>query len=203
MLPPHQVPSWISATAHLAHMSASVEKRSPPPQRSPTPPPPPPADPDTPLNLSKPKSSSSGSTGSSPHSVPVSMQNSIEQPVAATAPKLLPPNLLMPRAFLPYAGLPPQFSPLPPNSERMKQGKESLVGQDKHPQFPMHMYGLPAPQMGGKPREDVGKEDADFMAACHCEYQIFPLHKPCLNAQEMGECKLNLRSNEHTPSSND
>ncbi|KAF2885243.1 hypothetical protein ILUMI_20935 [Ignelater luminosus] len=174
--PPHQVPSWISATAHLAQMSASAasgssstEKRSPP--RQPTPSPPPQlSDPDTPLNLTKPKSSSSGSTGSSPHNVPTSMQNFNEQPsVAATTPKLLPPSLVMPRAFLPYAGLPPQFSPLPPNSDRHKSGKDGLLSPDKQHHFPMHMYGLPAPpHLGGKPRDDpAGKDESDFMAACH------------------------------------
>jgi transcription factor SOX5/6/13 (SOX group D) len=163
MLPPHQMPSWISATAHLAHMSAATEKRSPTPQRTPSPPPPP-SDPDAPLNLSKPKSSSSGSAGSSPQSAPAGLQTFNDQPVAATAPKLLPPSLVMPRAFLPYAGLPPQFSPLPPSVDRSKQGKD-----DKQPHFPMHMYGLPAPpHMGGRPKDDGGmKDETDFMAACH------------------------------------
>lgn len=173
MLPPsHQVPNWISATAHMAQMSAntpssSTEKRSPP--RQPTPSPPPSmSDPDTPLNLTKPKSSSSGSTGSSPHNVPTSMQSYNEQPVAATTPKLLPPNLVMPRAFLPYAGLPPQFSPLPPNNDRHKSGKDSMMSPDKH-HFPMHMYGLhTSPHMSGKSRDDSGcKEESDFMTACH------------------------------------
>jgi transcription factor SOX5/6/13 (SOX group D) len=165
MLPPHQMPSWISATAHLAHMSAATEKRSPTPQRTPSPPPPP-SDPDAPLNLSKPKSSSSGSAGSSPQSAPAGLQTFNDQPVAATAPKLLPPSLVMPRAFLPYAGLPPQFSPLPPSVDRSKQGKD-----DKQPHFPMHMYGLPAPpHMGGRPKDDGGmKDETDFMAACHSE----------------------------------
>lgn len=167
MLPPHQVPNWISATAHLAHMSANTEKRSPTPQRTPSPPPPP-ADPDAPLNLTKPKSSSSGSAGSSPHSAAPSagLQTLNEQPVAATAPKLLPPSLVMPRAFLPYAGLPPQFSPLPPNVDRGKQGKEDKQ-QQQPPHFPMHMYGLPAPpHMGGRPKDDV-KDETDFITACH------------------------------------
>ncbi|KAF5274296.1 hypothetical protein FQR65_LT04414 [Abscondita terminalis] len=169
--PPHQVPNWISATAHLAQMSASAatttnEKRSPPRQSTPSPPPA--SDPDTPLNLTKPKSSSSGSTGSSPHNMSVNMQPFNEQPVAATTPKLLPPSLVMPRAFLPYAGLPPQFSPLPPNSDCHKSGKDSLLSPDKH-HFPMHMYGLPTPpHLGGKPRDDsTGKDEPDFMAACH------------------------------------
>lgn len=165
MLPPHQVPSWISATAHLANITASTEKRSPTPQRTPSPPPPP-SDPDAPLNLSKPKSSSSGSAGSSPHSVPAGLQTFNDQPVAATAPKLLPPSLVMPRAFLPYAGLPPQFSPLPPSVDRSK-GKD-----EKQPHFPMHMYGLPAPpHMGGRPKDDGMKDETEFMAACHSKFQ--------------------------------
>lgn len=75
----------------------------------------------------------------------------------------------MPRAFLPYAGLPPQFSPLPPNTDRLKPGKDVMGGQDgKQPHFPMHMYGLPAPpQLSSKHGDSVGKEEAEFMAACH------------------------------------
>lgn len=163
MLPPHQVPNWLQATAHLAHPPPAIEKRSPPPQRSPTPPPPPPADPDTPLNLTKPKSSSSGSAGSSPHSIPVSMQSVIEQPVAATAPKLFPPNLMMSRAFMPYAGLPPQFSPLPP-TDRPKPGKDGFSNMDnKQPHFPLHMWPTP-PQVGGKSSNDIGREESDFLS---------------------------------------
>ncbi|KAG5867909.1 hypothetical protein JTB14_029031 [Gonioctena quinquepunctata] len=146
MLPPHQVPSWISATAHLAQMSnvAPPEKRSPPPQQHTPSPPPPPSDPDAPLNLSKPKSSSS---------------------VAATAPKLLPPNMMMPRAFLPYAGLPPQF-PMHAGMDRNKQGKD-IPNQDKQHHFPMHgLYGLPTPQHLGQ-KEDGIKEERDFLATCH------------------------------------
>ncbi|XP_074026130.1 transcription factor Sox102F isoform X2 [Leptinotarsa decemlineata] len=164
MLPPHQVPSWISATAHLAQMSnvPPHEKRSPPPHHTPSPTPPP-SDPDAPLNLSKPKSSSSGSTGSSPQSTP-SLQPH-DQPVAATAPKLLPPNLMMSRAFLPYAGLPPQF-PMPGGTDRSKQGKE-MVNQEKQHHFPMHgLYGLPTPQHLGQ-KEDSIKEERDFLATCH------------------------------------
>nr|CAH7733620.1 unnamed protein product [Callosobruchus chinensis] len=174
MLPPHhpaQVPNWMSAAAagtasllppHSAP-SPAPEKQTPPPQR-PTPSPTPPhlpTDPDAPLNLTKPKSSSSGSAGSSPHSTPHS-----EQPViAATAPKLLPSNLMMSRAFLPYAGLPPQF-PLG------KGNKESTTGgQEKQHHFPLHgLYGLPTPPhlaAAGRPKDDSIKEEADFMAACH------------------------------------
>ncbi|XP_049825536.1 transcription factor Sox-13 isoform X2 [Aethina tumida] len=166
MLPPHQIPSWIS-TSHLAQLSASAEKRSPPPQRTPSPPAPP-SDPDAPLNLSKPKSSS-GSAGSSPQTTPTGFNNSLEQPMAATTPKLLPPNLVMPRAFMPYAGLPPQF-PLPPTGDRNKMGKDGMMNPDKQPHFPLHVYGLPgAPHLPGAPRpkDDGMKEDGDFMAACH------------------------------------
>ncbi|KAJ8966025.1 hypothetical protein NQ314_003776 [Rhamnusium bicolor] len=164
MLPPHQVPSWISATAHLAQMSnVAPEKRSPPPQPTPSPPPPP-SDPDAPLNLSKPKSSSSGSAGSSPHSTP-NLQLS-DQPVAATAPKLLPPNLMMPRAFLPYAGLPPQF-PIPPGVDRNKSNKD-MSNPEKQPHFALHgLYGIPAPHMAVRQKEDNIKEEQDFIAACH------------------------------------
>lgn len=171
MLPP-QVPNWITtATAHLANLTSNIEKRSPPPARSPTPPPSQPSDPDTPLNLSKPKSSSSGSPGSSPSSVPVSLQNNpVEQPMTATAPKFLPPSLMVPRALLPYhpASLPTQFSPLPPNTERHKNSKDGLLSPEKQPHFPMHMYGLPTHQQMPKTREDsVSKEDTDFLTACH------------------------------------
>ncbi|KAJ8942889.1 hypothetical protein NQ318_011302 [Aromia moschata] len=167
MLPPHQVTSWISATAHLAQMSnAAPEKRSPPPQPTPSPPAPP-TDPDAPLNLSKPKSSSSGSAGSSPQSNPNILQPP-DQPVAATAPKLLPPNLMMPRAFLPYAGLPPQF-PLPPAVDRNKPNKDIANQQEKPPHFPLHgLYGMPGPQhLAVRPKEDNIKDEQDFMAACH------------------------------------
>ncbi|KAJ8977254.1 hypothetical protein NQ317_006893 [Molorchus minor] len=165
MMPPHQVTSWISATAHLAQMSnVTPEKRSPPPQPTPSPPAPP-TDPDAPLNLSKPKSSSSGSAGSSPQSTPIIQPP--DQPVAATAPKLLPPNLMMPRAFLPYAGLPPQF-PMPPGVDRMKPNKD-MPTPDKQPHFSLHgLYGIPGPQhLGVRPKEDNIKEEQDFMAACH------------------------------------
>ncbi|KAI4463919.1 hypothetical protein MML48_4g00019418 [Holotrichia oblita] len=152
LLPPHQVTNWL-ATAHLAQI---VEKHSPPRERSQSPPPHP-TDPDAPLNLTKPKSSSSGSAGSSPHTLPMSLQNPAEQPVAATVPKLMPP-MMMPRAFLPYVGgVPPQFSPMPP-TDRLKSTKDSIGPQDK-PQFPL-MYGLPTPPH--LKREDPGKDDDFF-----------------------------------------
>lgn len=211
MMPPHWIPS---ATAHLAHISASAsaggsapEKRSPPPQPSPPAPTPPPAqtltDPDTPLNLSKPKSnasSGSGSAGSSPHAHhQINMHGISEQPVAATTPKLLPPNLVMPRAFLPYAGLPPHLSPLPPNVDRQKMGqnatKDGIVSPDKQPHFPMHMYGLQHPShltSSKQLRDDstVGKEEADFMAACHSKY-IFSI---CIKIILMQNIFLNYKS---------
>ncbi|KAL3265710.1 hypothetical protein HHI36_009913 [Cryptolaemus montrouzieri] len=171
MLPPQQIPNW---TAHLSHIQQSsnainLEKRTPPPQRTPSPQVPP-SDPDAPLNLTKPKSSSSESAGSSPHSssTPMGYTHIAEQPVAATAPKLLPPGLVMPRAFMPYAGLPPQFSPLPPTNER-KISRDGL-SNDKQQHFPLNIYGLPAPpNLGGRSLKDDGgfKEESDFMAACH------------------------------------
>ncbi|XP_056640799.1 transcription factor SOX-13 isoform X2 [Diorhabda sublineata] len=163
MLPPHQVPNWMSATAHLSQMpnitAPPQEKRSPPPQPTPSPPPPTPSDPDAPLNLSKPKSSSSGSARSSPQSTPAAPIQ--DQPVAATAPKLLPPNLMMSRAFLPYAGLPPQFP-----MDRNVQNKD-MTSPDKQPHFPLHMYGLPTPPHMGGAKEESIKEERDFLASCH------------------------------------
>lgn len=160
MLPHHQMPNWISATAHLAQMTSSPqEKRTPPPNPSP-PPPPPPTDPDAPLNLTKPKSSSSGSAGSSPQSTPMQIP---EQPVAATAPKLLPPNLMMSRAFLPpYAGLPPQF-PLPAVVDRNKP--KDMPNQERQSPFPMQgFYGLPTPpHLGNRQKDEAMKDEQDFM----------------------------------------
>jgi len=89
------VPGW--ATAQMMPQ----EKASPPP---PQPPPAPAPDVDAPLNLTKPK-------GSSPS--PVASMG--EQPMPATAPKLLPPGLVMPRPFMPYAGLPPHLNHLQPS----------------------------------------------------------------------------------------
>ncbi|XP_066999238.1 transcription factor Sox-13 [Anabrus simplex] len=180
MIPHHQVPSWVSATAQLAHMSATaatgcMEKTSPPPTLTPAPasPPPPMADPDAPLNLSKPKAA----TGSSPHGLPLGLHGLGEQPVAATTPKLLPPSLVMPRAFLPYAGLPPHLGPLPPTgklglptSQGLVQGKDSLISPEKHHPFPLHMY-MPSSHLGSTKSRDepplgASKEETDFMAAC-------------------------------------
>lgn len=90
------VPSWVT--------SAPQQTRSPP--VSPAGPPAPPTDPDAPLNLSKPKHSSRP-----PGHEPMHLQDSGLGPLAATAPKLLPPGLVMPRTFLHYAGLPPHVNP--------------------------------------------------------------------------------------------
>ncbi|XP_031339195.1 transcription factor Sox-6-like isoform X2 [Photinus pyralis] len=202
--PPHQVPNWISATAHLAQMSAAAistttDKRSPP--RQPTPSPPPQiSDPDAPLNLTKPKSSSSESTGSSPHNIPVSMQSFSEQPVAATTPKLLPPGLVMPRPFLAYAGLPPQF-PLPPNTDRHKTGKEGLLSPDKH-HFPMHMYGLSSAShlTGGKPRDDPSiKDEPDYLAACHMWAGSDPSYKLAEDSKDAKIVRQVKRESENKP----
>ncbi|XP_054262374.1 transcription factor Sox-13-like [Macrosteles quadrilineatus] len=135
MAPP--VPSWVTS---------APPPRSPVP--SPAPPPQPPADPDAPLNLTKPKHSPS------PHPV----QESPLGPLAATAPKLLPPGLVMPRAFLHYAGLPPHVNPTGKLS--MSPGKDG----DKLPPYPnLHLY----PPHPPPPIRDDSKEESDFMAACH------------------------------------
>ncbi|KAJ4451135.1 hypothetical protein ANN_02576 [Periplaneta americana] len=184
-LPSNLIPpqSWVSATAQLAHMSASAtgstEKSSPPPHQPPaiapasSSPPTPQTDPDAPLNLSKPKMGS----GTNPtHSLPLGLHGLGEQPVAATAPKLLPPSLVMPRAFLPYAGLPPHLSPLPPSAGKlglpsspgMTQGKEGLISPEKHPHFPLHMYALSGSHLGSSKSRDEspfssGKDDTELV----------------------------------------
>lgn len=182
MLPP-QVPAWpapnlahiaqqmsasAAAAAAAAAASVNIEKRLTPPRQTPSPSPQQLSDPDIPLNLTKPKCM--GSASPSPNNIPTSMHSLVEQPIAATTPKLLPHNLVMPRAFMPYAGLPPQFSPMAPSGDRHK--KDGLMSSDKQHHFPMHMYGLPAPpHLGGKPRDDIsGKDEPDFMA--HSEYTI-------------------------------
>ncbi|CAG2063383.1 unnamed protein product [Timema podura] len=50
--------------------------------------------------------------------------------------------------------------------------KDGLLSADKHPHFPMHMYGLPSSHMQPSPKthprdDHPTKEEADFMAACH------------------------------------
>lgn len=119
-------PSW--ATAHLAQMTTQMEKESssPAPISSAVAPTAPPLqDLDAPLNLTKPKSTSSGATassspGSDSHSTGAGSSGQQEQPLAATAPKLFPPGLPIPRNYLPtlpYAGLPPHLSSLSSPSE--------------------------------------------------------------------------------------
>lgn len=118
-------PSW--ATAHLAQMTTQMEKESSPAPISSAvaPTAPPLQDLDAPLNLTKPKSSSSGATassspGSDSHSTGAGSSGQQEQPLAATAPKLFPPGLPIPRNYLPtlpYAGLPPHLSTLSSPSE--------------------------------------------------------------------------------------
>lgn len=190
MLPPHQVPNWLSAatSAHLAaqmqqqhhqqqqQMAAnSSNERRTPQHHHPSPPPPAPSDPDAPLNLSKPKSLGSGSTETSPQPTPTSQHQSInDQPVAATVPRLMPPNLMMTnRAFLPYAGLPPTF-PIPPGVDNRNKSNDVRPNMEKQHHFPMHMYAMPTPpNLGGRPKESEGiKEETDFITACQCEYFI-------------------------------
>ncbi|XP_076274626.1 transcription factor Sox102F isoform X2 [Rhynchophorus ferrugineus] len=138
-----------------------------PPQRAVSPPVPP-SDPDTPLNLSKPKSLGSVSSDSSTPTSTSQHQSINDQPVAATVPRLLPPNIMMPnRAFLPYAGLPPQFSIPPGVDNRNKGGTDMRQNVEKQPPFPLHMYGMPPPNLGGRPKESEGmKEENDFITAC-------------------------------------
>nr|CAD7392661.1 unnamed protein product [Timema cristinae] len=196
LIPQHQVPSW--ATAQLAHMSASAagggDKSSSSPPPSSTAAPSPPAhhhhnhhghhhhggmDPDAPLNLSKPKMLPGPQQQQQQQQQQQGLPYGLgEQPVAATTPKLLPPSLVVPRAFLPYAGLPPHLGPLPSPSGKMggmgssHGSKDGLLSADKHPHFPMHMYGLPSSHMQPSPKthprdDHPTKEEADFMAACH------------------------------------
>ncbi|KAG8250786.1 Transcription factor SOX-6 [Homalodisca vitripennis] len=143
MVPP--TASWVTTAPPV---------RSPP--VTPPAPPAPPADPDAPLNLTKPKHSPRAPSQPEPvHHVPEPPLG----PMAATAPKLLPPSLVMPRAFLHYAGLPPHVNPTGKLS--MSPGKDG----DKLPPYPnLHLYPPhhPPPPI----REDV-KDEADFMAACH------------------------------------
>ncbi|KAL1506740.1 hypothetical protein ABEB36_006045 [Hypothenemus hampei] len=197
MLPPHQVPNWISAaTAHLAQiqqqqlstssqsLNNTGERHSPQHQTSSPPsprPPVPPADPDAPLNLSKPKSLASTPTEPSPQPpIPTSQHQSInDQPVAATVPRLLPPNLMMPnRAFLPYAGLPPTF-PVPPGVDNRNKGNDVRASMEKQPHFPLHMYAMPTPpSLGGRAKDSEGiKEETDFITAC----QLWGAPDPAFN----------------------
>lgn len=149
MILPCTLPSWVSAsaTAQLAKISANVGSKSPPPP--PPPKSPPPEESDAPLNLSKPKI-----TREKPSPL---------EPLAVTAPKLLPSNLMMPGGFVPYPNLsslnhfePPK--PLP---------KDRLPVQ-------VYMPGPPSHHLAGSkghhpPREDPPlpgiKEEGDFMTA--------------------------------------
>ncbi|CAH1124273.1 unnamed protein product [Ceutorhynchus assimilis] len=186
MLPPHQVPNWISAatSAHLAQiqhhhhqqqqqqinsqqLNNCSDRRTPQPH-SPPAPAHTPSDPDAPLNLSKPKSMLLGSSETSPQSTPSQHHQSLnDQPVAATVPRLLPPNLMMSNMpFLPYAKLPPTF-PVPPGVDNRNKGNDRQ-GMEKQPHFPMHMYAMPGPpNMGGRSKDVEGiKEETDFITAC-------------------------------------
>ncbi|KAJ8878882.1 hypothetical protein PR048_019481 [Dryococelus australis] len=215
LIPPHSVPTWATAQlAHMSATVAGGggvapcdggDKSSPrhtPPQAAaqhhqhhqhlqqqqhhhP--------DPDAPLNLSKPKMSPGGG-GGVPHQLPHHQHqqglplglHGLEQPVAATTPKLLPPNLMVPHAFLPYTGLPPHLGPLPSpagklgitTSQGMPQTKEGLMSPDKHPHFPLHMYGLPTPHLPSpkshREEQPLGssKDESDFMAACQSSYRV-------------------------------
>ena len=117
--------SW--ATVHLAQMTTQIKKeRSPTPVSSAVAPQTAPLqDPDAPLNLTKPKSLSSGarassSPGSDSHSTGAGSSGQQEQPLAATAPQLFQPGLPMPRNYLqtlPYAGLPPHLGSMSSPSE--------------------------------------------------------------------------------------
>ncbi|XP_044018964.1 transcription factor Sox-6-like isoform X2 [Aphidius gifuensis] len=154
--------SW--ATAHLAQMTTQLEKeRSPTPVSSAIAPTTAPLqDPDAPLNLTKPKSSSSiitaasSSPGSDSHSTGAGSSGQQEQPLAATAPKLFPPGLPMPRNYLPsmsYGGLPPHMSSSHSSSMNKVMVKEenpasgsaaaaAVAAVEKH--FAMHgIYGIP------------------------------------------------------------
>ncbi|XP_024942467.1 transcription factor Sox-5 isoform X2 [Cephus cinctus] len=189
-------PSW--ATAHLAQMSTQMEKESSPtpassavvPAAASLP------DPDTPLNLTKPKCSSTGATASSSpgsdshHSMGAGSSGQQEQPLAATAPKLFPPGLPMSRNYLPslsYAGLPPHLSPISapmgkamPKEEGAGPGgsvSAAAVAAD----FAIRgIYGLP-PNPGSMPpspqaqrlmkhsggREEPSQEEQEFLSAPH------------------------------------
>lgn len=174
MLPPHQVSNWISAAAsaaHLAHIHQQQQNERRSPQHStpppPPPPPPPPTDPDAPLNLTKPKFMNQVEVATS-----AAQQHLNDQPVAATVPRLLPPNLMLPnRAFLPYAGLPPSF-PVPPAVDNRHKGNDARPGMEKQAHFSIPpMYGMPTPPgMGGRPKEEGIKEETDFITACQCKF---------------------------------
>ncbi|XP_071453156.1 transcription factor Sox-6-like [Hetaerina americana] len=152
------------------------QRASPPP--SPAPPPAHAPDPDAPLNLSKPK-------GGAPQGIGGLGMGAAEQPVAATAPKLLPPNFVMPRAFLPYAGLPPHLSPLTPTTGKGggSGGKEGMLSPPPmqppaHPPQPQQ-HGPPPPQPPGMPPTSSANTTAAMsaaVAAAAAAEKQFPLH---------------------------
>ncbi|XP_065205659.1 transcription factor Sox-13 isoform X2 [Planococcus citri] len=117
-------------------------------------PPAPTTDPDAPLNLTKPKSESFGSSNST-NSTPrwndslISTSNSLE-----AASKLLPTSLMMPRPFLPYPNLPHH-----PSRPKLSPNKEA----DKLPSFPnlSNMYPSVNTQQQSNIRDDI-KDEGDF-----------------------------------------
>ncbi|XP_014294259.1 transcription factor egl-13 isoform X2 [Halyomorpha halys] len=101
-----------------------------------------PPDPDTPLNLSKPK----------------------EGGPVQTTPKLIPPNLLMSRAFLPYAGLPSHVK----SSGKMGMGSSpGREGEKMQPYPGLHLYSPHQPHPLATPLRDDSKDDNDFITAYH------------------------------------
>ncbi|XP_034933777.1 transcription factor SOX-5 isoform X3 [Chelonus insularis] len=191
MISSHRDNNWTST--HLGQVSVMDQKESlPTPVSSAVAPTAPPLqDPDAPLNLSKPKSSSETPASSSPrhesHSTGVagSSGSGQEQPLAATAPKLFPPGLPLPRNYLPtlpYAGLPPHLSSLSspkvvvPDEAGAPGGSvaaSAVAAVEKH--FAMHgIYSLP-PNPGAiapspqnqRPIKQEPQEDQDFLSSSH------------------------------------
>ncbi|KAK6625897.1 hypothetical protein RUM43_006196 [Polyplax serrata] len=161
LVPPCTLPSWVSATAQLAQISANMSSKGPSSPKSSTP-----EQPDAPLNLSKPKNARD-KTSSSLDSIVAAAA------AAAATPKLLPPNMLMPRGFMSYAGLPTHLNPLAGQKPHHGTPKDLLPSPEKHPHFPIPMYmpGPPSHLTGGKghhpSQEDTplpGSKE-DFMAA--------------------------------------
>ncbi|ERL91996.1 hypothetical protein D910_09318 [Dendroctonus ponderosae] len=195
-------PSGPPQQQHQQQMAAisSNERRTP--QHHHSPPPPAPSDPDAPLNLSKPKSLSSGSTESSPQPTPSSQHQSInDQPVAATVPRLMPPNLMMTnRAFLPYAGLPPTF-PITPGVDNRNKGNDVRPSMDKQHHFPLHMYAMPTPpNLGGRPKESEGiKEETDFITACQLWGAPDPNFNETSDKAKIIRQQASKRDNENKP----
>lgn len=130
--------SW--ATAHLAQITIQMKKeRSPTPVSSAVAPSaaPPLPDPDAPLNLTKPKCSSSGVPASSSpesdsHSTGAGSSGHQEQPLAATTPKIFSPGLSMPRNYLPSLPYPPHLGSL---SSPSKFASRSFISGPDFPSF--------------------------------------------------------------------